>query len=41
MFDLDHVAACLHVARDLLIAQADKACGPHKRRLKAIESAIP
>lgn len=40
MFDLDHVAICLHAVRDLLLAQADKARGPRKRRLKAIEASV-
>ena len=40
-FDLDHVVAiCLHAARDLLLAQAEKARGPRRRRLKNVESAI-
>ena len=41
MSDLDRaVDAALHVARDLLLAQADKTRGPHKRRIKNIEAAV-
>lgn len=41
MSDLDRaVGACLHTARDLLLAQADKNRGRHKRQLKNIENAV-
>jgi hypothetical protein len=40
MFDLDHVNACLHVARDMVLDQATTARGAHKRRLKNVEGAI-
>jgi len=38
--ELDAVCAALHVARDMLLTQADKARGPRRRRLKNIESAV-
>jgi hypothetical protein len=39
--DLDRaVGALLHTARDLLLAEADKTRGPHKRQLKNIEAAV-
>ena len=38
--ELGPVSACLHVARNLLLAQAEKAHGPRRRRLKHIEGAV-
>ncbi len=36
----NQVLACLHVARDLLLAQIEGARGPRKRKLKNIEAPV-
>jgi hypothetical protein len=36
----DQAVACLHVARDMLLARVEGARGPRKRKLKNIEAAV-
>jgi hypothetical protein len=36
----DQASACLHVARDLVLAQVEGERGPRKRKLKNIEAAV-
>ncbi len=36
----DQALACLHVARDLLLARAANERGPRKRKLKNIEATV-